>query len=186
MKTNYTQLLINKPKLLTDVISQTLSIDIKVKTRQKDYIEARFIYFYILRNKENMRLNAIGNTLAMNHASVLHGCKKAKIWIDFDYTFANKYLSCLENYYKEVYDISKQDELIELKNKIDSKRIVKVKNVYSDEEVCGKRPMKRINNAYAKLHMLIDKTPENKADDLLIRVEAIYNMMISDLKRNRI
>ena len=46
--------------------------------------------------------------------------------------------------------------------------------------------MKRIATVYTKLHSLIDKTPEDKADDLLVRVEAIFNMMQSDLKRKRV
>jgi hypothetical protein len=46
--------------------------------------------------------------------------------------------------------------------------------------------MKRIGEVYDKLHILIDKTPEEKVDDLYTRVEAIYNMMQSDLKRKRI
>ena len=45
---------------------------------------------------------------------------------------------------------------------------------------------KRLGTVYDKLHLLIDKTPEEKAEDLLTRVEAIYNMMQMDLKRKRI
>ena len=54
----YTELLINKPKLLKDIIGQTLSIDIGLKTRQQPVVEARFIYFYILREKEGMTLQS--------------------------------------------------------------------------------------------------------------------------------
>lgn len=182
MKTDYTEILINKPKLLKDIISQTLSIDISLKTREQPVVEARFIYFYILREKEGLTLQNIGNTLELNHATVLHGFKKAAFWIEQDYDFAQKYITCLSNYYKEVYDINKDEEIIELKRKLNAKRTIQVEQVYEQT----KRPMKRINEVYNKLHILIDKTPEEKAEDLLTRVQAIYNMMQMDLKRKRI
>ncbi len=78
--------------------------------------------------------------------------------------------------------MSKDEEIIELKRKLNTKRTVEVEQVYEPP----KRPMKRINEVYNKLHILIDKTPEEKAEDLLTRVQAIYSMMQMDLKRKRV
>ena len=79
-----------------------------------------------------------------------------------------------------MYGIQKEKETTQLREKLNKEQESKTKNIQP------KTPVKRIGTVYDRLHLLIDKTPEEKADDLLTRVEAIYNMMQSDLKRKRI
>lgn len=172
------EVIINKPEILKYIIKKSLSEDVNIRGRLRLLIEARFIYFYILRNTEKMVYQKIGDTVGMNHASVLHGSIKAGHWIDLDYKFKDKYLTILATYSREVYGAKAEGDILKRKQPI------KPPEEYIQVE--GKKPMKRIATVYAKLHTLIDKTPENKVDDLLVRVEAIYNMMQSDLKRKRI
>jgi hypothetical protein len=178
MKAQTKEVIINKSEILKYIIKKSLSEDVNVRGRVRLLIEARFIYFYILRNTEKMVYQKIGDTVGMNHASVLHGCIKAGHWIDLDYKFKDKYLTILATYSREVYGAKAEAEV--LKNK----QTIKPPEEYIQVE--DKRPMKRIATVYTKLHTLIDKTPEDKADDLLVRVEAIFNMMQSDLKRKRV
>ena len=173
------QVVVNKTEVLKYIIKQSLKKDINIVGRQHELIEARFIYFHILRNVEKMRYQKIGNTLGMNHASVLHGCKKADHWIELEFNFKDKYLTILAIYSREVYGAEAESEVLK------KKQTIKPPKEYIQVEE-DKRPMKRIATVYTKLHSLIDKTPEDKADDLLTRVEAIYNMMQSDLKRKRV
>ena len=69
-------------KLLKHVIKDQLKEDVNEVGRKRLLIEARFIYFYILREKEKMVYKDIGDTVSMNHASVLHGFKKAEFWLE--------------------------------------------------------------------------------------------------------
>jgi hypothetical protein len=86
----------------------------------------------------------------------------------------------LASYNRQVYGIAKEKETNELRDKLNKEREEKTKLTKPEKQA------KRLGDVYDKLHLLIDKTPEEKADDLLTRVEAIYNMMQMDLKRKRI
>jgi len=180
MKAEYTQVVVNKAELLKYVIREHLKKEVNEVGRDRLLIEARFIYFYILRQDEQMVYQKIGDTVNMNHASVLHGCEKVKFWLETDHQFRDKYLMVLASYNREVYGIAKEKETNELRDKLNKEREEKTKLTKPEKQA------KRLGAVYDKLHLLIDKTPEEKADDLLTRVEAIYNMMQMDLKRKRI
>ena len=183
MKAEFTEVVVNKTDLLKYVIKENLKKDVNKVGREKLLIEARFIYFYILRNEEQMVFQKIASTIGMNYASVLHGCQKVKFWIKTDYEFRDKYLMVLASYHRSVYGIQKEKETNALRDKLNKEQQQKIENIKNPEH---KRPMQRIGEVYDKLHILIDKTPEEKIDDLYTRVEAIYNMMQMDLKRKRI
>jgi hypothetical protein len=180
MKAEYTQVVVNKAELLKYVIREHLKKEVNQVGRERLLIEARFIYFYILRQEEQMVFQKIGDTVNMNHASVLHGCEKVKFWLETDHQFRDKYLMVLASYNRQVYGIAKEKETNELRDKLNKEREEKTKLTKPEKQA------KRLGDVYDKLHLLIDKTPEEKADDLLTRVEAIYNMMQMDLKRKRI
>ena len=180
MKAEYTQVVVNKTELLKHIIKEQLKKDVDRVNRDRLLIEARFIYFHILREDEQMVYQKIGDTVDMNHASVLHGCQKVKFWLETDHEFRDKYLMVLAIYNREVYGIAKEAETNELRDKLNKEREEKTKPTEPEKQT------KRLGTVYDRLHLLIDKTPEEKADDLLIRVEAIYNMMQMDLKRKRI
>ena len=180
MKAEFTQVIRDKSELLKYVIKEHLKKDVNKVNRDRLLIDARFIYFYILRSEEKMIYQKIGDTVNMNHASVLHGFKKVEFWIKTDHKFRDKYLMVLASYHREVYGIAKEQETKDLRDKLNKERAEKLKLTGAEIQT------KRLGTAYDRLHLLIDKTPEEKADDLLIRVEAIYSMMQSDLKRKRI
>ena len=177
MRAEYTQVVVNKTELLKHIIKEQLKKDVNRVNRDRLLIEARFIYFHILREDEQMVYQKIGDTVGMNHASVLHGCQKVNFWLEKDHQFRDKYLMVLAVYNREVYGIAKEAETNELRDKLNKER---------EEKTKPEKQTKRLGTVYDRLHLLIDKTPEEKADDLLIRVEAIYNMMQMDLKRKRI
>ena len=176
MKAEYTQVVVNKSELLKYVIREHLKKDVNEVGRDRLLIEARFIYFHILREDEQMVYQKIGDTVSMNHASVLHGCQKVKFWLEKDHQFRDKYLMVLASYNREAYGIAKEKETNELRDKLNKER---------EEKTKPKIQEKKTGNIYDRLHLLIDKTPEEKAESLLERMEAIYNMMQMDLKRKR-
>ena len=177
MRAEYTQVVVNKAELLKHIIKEQLKKDVDRVNRDRLLIEARFIYFHILREDEQMVYQKIGDTVGMNHASVLHGCQKVKFWLETDHEFRDKYLMILSIYNREVYGIEKERETNKLRDKLNKEREEKTKPTKQE---------RKLGTIYDRLHLLIDKTPEEKANDLLTRVEAIYNMMQMDLKRKRI
>tara|TARA_R110000787_G_scaffold244473_2_gene350401 strand:- start:1927 stop:2469 length:543 start_codon:yes stop_codon:yes gene_type:complete len=180
MEAKYTQVVINKSELLKHIIKEHLKKDVNEVSRERLLVEARFIYFYILRNNEQMVYQKIADTVNMNHATVLHGYDKVKFWLKTDHKFRDKYLIVLARYNREVYGIEKEKEINKLRDKLNKEREDKTKPTKIEIRA------KKTGTIYEKLHTLIDKTPEEKADDLLIRVEAIFNMMQMDLKRKQL
>jgi chromosomal replication initiation ATPase DnaA len=53
--------------------------NLKDKTRQREYVDARRIAYHILRNVHGFSFQAIANEFDKNHASVIHGIR------DFDF-----------------------------------------------------------------------------------------------------
>ena len=53
--------------------------DLKAKTRRREYVDARRIAYYILRNVHGFSFQSIAKEFDKNHASVIHGIK------DFDF-----------------------------------------------------------------------------------------------------
>lgn len=181
MNLEYTKVVVNKTEVLRHIIKEHLGKDINKTSREAKLVEARFIYFYILRKSEKMTFQKIADTLNMNHATVLHGYKKAEYWIETDYKFKDKYLIVLSNYTKSVYGIERQKKLINKIKEFEKEHKIEIES--TSEKL---RPIRREGNIYDKLHTLIDKTPEEKVENLLERVQAIFNMMQADLKRKRI
>ena len=67
MKAEFTQVVINKTELLKHVIKEHLKKNVNEVGRERLLIEARFIYFYILREEEQMVFQKIADTVKMNH-----------------------------------------------------------------------------------------------------------------------
>jgi len=63
---------------IKEIINKYFELDISKKTRQREYIEARFIYFTLVKKYTGLSLAAIAKTTSQNHATVLHGIKKLK------------------------------------------------------------------------------------------------------------
>lgn len=53
--------------------------DLKAKTRRREYVDARRIAYYILRNVHGFSFQSIANEFDKNHASVINGIR------DFDF-----------------------------------------------------------------------------------------------------
>jgi chromosomal replication initiation ATPase DnaA len=60
-------------------VSEVCNIEIRVmksKKRNRDYVTARHLFFYIAHKYTKTQLEVIGKALNCSHATVLHGCKK--------------------------------------------------------------------------------------------------------------
>tara|TARA_R110000851_G_scaffold127415_2_gene259434 strand:- start:249 stop:713 length:465 start_codon:yes stop_codon:yes gene_type:complete len=71
-------------KMIKDLVEDYYKIKIDTVTRKREYVEARAIYFKLLRDNSRMSTSAIGKTMNKDHATVLHFNRKIKDWFLFD------------------------------------------------------------------------------------------------------
>ena len=66
---------------LKEIILQETDTDINIRTRKKNTVEIRSLYCNILKElKPNKTLQSIGDTLELNHASVIHSLKMYEVY----------------------------------------------------------------------------------------------------------
>jgi hypothetical protein len=149
--------IIKRPDLVREIVNTVFDLDITENTRQRDYVEARAVYYKILRTHERMSLSRISGSLRRNHATVIHSLNTFEMMIKHNADLEAMYRKCLMLYFEETGK-THLDEYREL--------------FYS--------PIHKEN----KLHKLCDRVPEELVDNVYIRLEAIVNMALLSLKNN--
>jgi len=71
-------------KLIKNLVEDYYKLKIDSKTRQRKYVEARAIYYKLLRENSRMSLQAIGKTMNRDHATALHSIRQIKDWLEYD------------------------------------------------------------------------------------------------------
>ena len=61
-----------KPEKIKNLVESELGIDITSKSRKRELVYARAIYFKICKDRTNLSLKDIGKTMQLDHATVLH------------------------------------------------------------------------------------------------------------------
>lgn len=87
-------------KFVYRTVCDHFGIDIKNKTRRRNYVEARRIYFKVLKEIEPLRsLSSMGNSLKsvkFNHATVLHHIRQLDNFLTYDKELSTTYNNILE------------------------------------------------------------------------------------------
>ena len=71
-------------KLVKEIVEDYFKLKIDSRTRQRKYVEARAIYYKLLRENSRMSLQAIGKTMNRDHATALHSLRQIKDWLEYD------------------------------------------------------------------------------------------------------
>ena len=70
---------------LKDIILQETNTNVDIRTRKREVIELRSLYCNVLKQlKPNKTLQAIGDTLELNHATVIHALKNYKMYEEYN------------------------------------------------------------------------------------------------------
>jgi len=86
-----------KLKLIKETVGSYLDINFNdkkiIKSRRREYVEARMLYFYISKDLTKCSLSKLGATLKPNkdHATVLNNINKSKDLIKYNKEFKRKY-----------------------------------------------------------------------------------------------
>ena len=70
--------------LVREVVEEHYHLDIKQPNRRRAYVEARAMYYKLLKDNFRYSYAAIGETMEKNHATVLHSCRQMDDWIQYD------------------------------------------------------------------------------------------------------
>lgn len=79
--------------LIKEIVEQHYKLDITTKTRKREYVEARAIYFYLTRQYTRMSLSSIGKTMGRDHSTVLHFERLMPHWLKHDIQLKEDYKS---------------------------------------------------------------------------------------------
>ncbi len=78
-------------ELIKNLVEEEFKVQIIRKTRRREYVEARAMYYKLLLDKKNMTLTEIAKTLNKNHATVLNAKRKLNDWMETDSNIASVY-----------------------------------------------------------------------------------------------
>lgn len=70
---------------------------LKSKSRKREVITARFIYWYHLR-ENRYTYEEIGRMFGMNHATVIHAVRTVDNFIAIDDSYIEKFLKAIQNH----------------------------------------------------------------------------------------
>lgn len=73
-----------KNETIKKLVENYFKIELNSKTRRREYVEARAIYYKLLRENTRMSLASIGKTMNRDHATALHSIRKIEDWLEFD------------------------------------------------------------------------------------------------------
>lgn len=92
--------------------------DISKKTRRRDYVFARFLYYKVARDISKSSLSNIGKVVKRDHATALYGISKFDDLVDYNKEF--KYLK--DSYHTVSFQASEYitDNLVDLSSILDS------------------------------------------------------------------
>ena len=71
-------------ELIKNLVEEEFKVQIIRKTRRREYVEARAMYYKLLLDKKNMTLTQIAKTLNKNHATVLNAKRRLRDWMETD------------------------------------------------------------------------------------------------------
>lgn len=95
---------------LKEIIKQETNTNIDIRTRNRQTVEMRSLYCNVLKElKPNKTLQAIGDTLELNHATVIHALKNYKMYEEY-----NPELKKFKRTILSYFTIDNEEELKEL------------------------------------------------------------------------
>lgn len=143
---------------LQRVVNEVTKQQIQLKGRKRLQVEARGIYFSILRDFYGLPFQTIANTLKMNHATVLYSCNNFKYWL-----ITNKQL---REYTEETYNVIQGLTIIEESRDTLAEKLFKaethiksLQKKLKDQSAMTLEAVERYQNEVVKLQK--DKTLES-------------------------
>lgn len=142
------------------IIEFETGVNVEIVSRKRNFVEARAIYYKLLREISGMTLHAIADTVNKDHATILHSLKSVDDWMRYDTKLADKYKNIL-------YAIDNIDD-----TDFNSLRYENMMLKLRIEELNKKISRSSSNRLYS----LMDKIPYEKEEMVYDRLSVIVRM----------
>jgi hypothetical protein len=164
------------PKLIKSMIETYSGVyDISIKTRKREIVEMRFVYFFLCKNycisTEKLSLRAIGEIVNRNHATVLHGIRQFKCLYGQKSFTANDLFKKTDEKLKELISTDSEGKILDLNDAFLVNQYWRVKHILVVEKTHSviKNFMEKIEAIESKLSVYDEST-----------INAIKNLNPSD------
>ena len=139
------------------IIELETGVNVEVVSRKRNFVEARAIYYKLLRDVSNMTFQAIGDTVNKDHTTIIHSLNSIDDWMKYDRKLTDRYKNIL-------YAIDKIDE-----TDFNSLRYENIMLNLKIDELTKKLSSNR-------LYELMDKIPFDKEEAVYDRLSVIVRM----------
>lgn len=159
----------DKLERIKNLITIESGVDISERSREREIVEMRAVYYKILRDVHHLSLTRIARSIGYNHATVLYALNNYDAWS----AFSNNMVTCYNNIkeiisnednqdsvYEDVMALRRRIEMLELTNQ--QLTMVIVKNLRGKRET---------------LHDLIMEIPDDKIKKAHSRIDALISCL---------
>jgi hypothetical protein len=161
---------------LKEIIKQETNTDIDIRTRNRNTVELRSLYCNVLKElKPKKTLQAIGDTLDLNHATVIHALKNYKMYEEYNPELKKFKQTVLSYFTLDDTEIKELTELEQLNHKLLELKIQndKLKKELQEQIEKPRHEYKIID----QLNNLMQNTKGTTQHDMIQdRLEAFYLM----------
>jgi hypothetical protein len=163
---------------LKKAIQEITGVDINEVTRKRETIEARAIYYKVLKQIDKKKsLKSIGASVGKDHATVLHSLKNYDMFEQFNPTlklFRKQILQKLNYATPDILDMTK-DELIQSLQIDVMKLNEKIANL--QETITNLQKPRNNYNIVNNIQQLLLETEGKEQQEIIIeRLQALYKM----------
>ena len=151
------------------------------KSRKREYVEARSLYFKLMKDLTDMSLTSIGKTLQKDHALVIHAIKSYETYSFYEEHLSEAYDYIVEKMPTIPKDIKKDETKIKYKeilNKLEEMTMNVVMLEKQNEELKSKAN-KKGHTIDKDLLEAVKLIPENQLINAIPRITAMAKMMQS-------
>jgi hypothetical protein len=159
----------NKLERIKNLITIESGIDISDRSRERDVVEMRAVYYKILRDVHRLSLTRIARSIGYNHATVLYALNNYDAWSAFSKSMVTCYNNVKEiiskdenqdSVYEDVMALRRRIEMLEMSNQELTRTIIK--------NLGGKRE---------SIHKLLMDIPDEKLSKAYVRIDALINCL---------
>jgi hypothetical protein len=168
-----------KIKEVRSFIEDKTQLDIGKKSRRRDYVYARAMFFYLSKKYARATYQAMAKEVKCNHASVIYSIRHTVPVIFREEPQLKRLCDHFVSLFTEeiVSDTKSKSDIIS--ENIDLK--IRLSR-YQDAEAKDNKLKVTQNTIDSRFAKLIEQTPEDKIDNLYIRMEAIVRMLNTEWK----
>lgn len=154
-------------------IKEIIGIDINENKRNREIVEARAIYYKILREiDKNRTLKSIGETVGKDHATVLHSLKHYDAFVQH-----NKSMSLYKDEILRKLNFEPLKDYSTTKDDIIHKQKLEILLLKYEIQLLKEKEVRSDYNIIARLEQLLnDLEGQEQQETLIERLQAFYNV----------